>query len=413
MTPTTTSETTTAKAPETSGQAYSLGPQVSQEYKNLFQIFGAAAGTCVADQLTAFDNSKKANAPLLVVGGTKMLVFPDGSSDPISVLFRGGDAQGSNEITAISHIGVAMGYFAQLLLQGHEIKDTLNVANITTFKSAVEAVKKANEVNDSEYWVNKLTAEANPYMFTKKTQILKMISYSCSHTLAYINRYLDGDQAYDFSYKSLHKYFYNDANETIGFNQIMVATFNLVTVDSTVYLKNLLDELSIDWEEAVIMVNGQNGGINSGLNVGTNSTFVTLNAIAGIDLSDQTLFAPYASPNFDTVMNATYDDDTVKQAAYKNLETSYRGQYFNLIARHSVANKMFDPSIELLPQIYPSWQDTPITMDVLVARMKTCMSDSNQLMSNCVVNYCSDILTAANWDTSKIMLLGLDDNWSA
>ncbi len=51
-------------------------------------------------------------------------------------------------------------------------------------------------------------------------------------------------------------------------------------------------------------------------------------------------------------------------------------------------------------------------MDTLIERMKTCMSDSNQLMSNCVASYCSDILTAVNWDTSQIMRLGIDDNWN-
>ncbi len=47
---------------ETSGQAYKFGPQVSPEFKGLFKVFAAAAGTAVADQLTALDSETNANA---------------------------------------------------------------------------------------------------------------------------------------------------------------------------------------------------------------------------------------------------------------------------------------------------------------------------------------------------------------
>jgi hypothetical protein len=400
---------------EASGQGYVLGSQVSPEFKGLFRVFAAAAGTAVADQLTVLDSSNQSNVPLLIVGGTKILIFKNATSDPITVVFRGGNAQGFNEITAVSHIGLAMGYFAQLKSQGRTIDDTEGVSNIEDFKVKLEAVIYSTTENAADYWLNKLTETDNPYLFTKKEQIRQMITYSCKLALNYINNYRDENKpAYDFSYESLIQHFYKDGTGdfSIGDYQIMVATFNLITVDGAVFLKNILDQQGIDWEKAILMINGQSGGINSGLNTGTNASYVLLQAIAGRDLSDQTLFAPYATPSFDSTLNATYESDDKRMEAYKSLGSSYRSQYFNLIARHSVAGNMFGDDIKLLPQTYPSWQSEPVTVDSLVARMKTCMSDSRQLMSNCVASACLDLLKEANWDTSKVDLPGFDANWT-
>jgi hypothetical protein len=400
---------------ESSGQAYQFGSQVSPEFKGLFKVFAAAAGTAVADQLTALDNSTNANVPLLIVGGTQMMLFKDATSDPETIVFRGGNAQGFNEITAISHIGVAMGYFAQLKSQGKNIDNAEGVTTIEDFKVKLEAVIYSNEENAADYWVNKLTATDNPYLVTKKAQIRQMIDYACKQALHYINQYRDESQTeYDFSYESLIKYYYKDntGEFPIGDYQIMVGTFNIITVDSAIYLKNTLATKDIDWKNAILLINGQSGGTSSGLNVGTSSTYALLEAIAGTDLSERTLFAPYAKPSFDTVLHAKYTDETAKLKAFKDLGAAYRSQFYNLIARNSVATKMFGDDIPLLPQTYPSWaKDAPITVETLLARMKTCMTDARQLLSNCTTEGCLQLLNENNWDSSKIRLPGFDLDW--
>ncbi|HAS39084.1 MAG TPA: hypothetical protein DCS93_01330 [Microscillaceae bacterium] len=405
----------------TSGQSYYFGPQVSEQYKDVFKVFSAAAGSCVADQLATADSDDSANRPLLVVGGTQMSIFSNSNSEPINVVFRGGNAQGFNELTAISHIGVAMGYFAQLKQQGKPIRDTSGVANMTNFKTKLEALLAQNEKNDNDYWLNKVTANVNPYLVTKTSQIQQMISYACKHAIGYITKYLNNESGYDMSYPSLHTHFYNDGEDgSVGFNQIMVATFCLVTVDSALYLRNLMMardadgnlKIPFDWSKAIIMVNGQAGGISSGLNTGTSSTYVTLSAIAGRDLSNQILFAPYAVPSYDAIVHGTYSSETDRTKDYKTLASAYRGQYFNLVARQSVAYQMFDENVPMLPQTYPTWADSANTVSTLIARMKTCMADKRQLMSNCIASACVNMLVEANWDISKINLPGFDDNWN-
>ncbi|MEL6538406.1 MAG: DUF5624 domain-containing protein [Bacteroidota bacterium] len=411
---------------ETSGRGYVVPATVSSAYINVFHIFGAAAGKCIADQLTAADSSENAESPLLIVGGSEIVLFPTSTSDPIEIPFHGTGDEGFNELTAISHVGPAMGYFAEMKEKGLLVEedDSDNpLATPKALKAALLQVQQENEDNGTDYWMNKLDATINPYYSIKTEKMRKMVAHACQLVIDYVDGYYDEAQPeYDFSFTSLHKYLFNDKDGKTGYNQVMVATFSLVIADGTLYLKQALDAQAIDWSKAIIMITGMAGGIGSGLNFGTNSTYVQLKAIAGADIVDQTMFVPYAQPGFDaTVPAANYTEDSVagtgltpteaRFAAIKAMNTTYRGLYYNLVARRTVAQQMFDPSVPVLGQTYPSFQDAPATLDTLLSRMKTCMIDDRQLMSNCVADAIGNLLIEAEWDAEAVVLPCFDRIW--
>lgn len=400
------------EAPETSGRGYVVPSTVSKAYTDVFHIFGAAAGTCIADRLALADSEDQTKTPLVIVTGAELLIYPESGSDATVIAYHDGTDQGFNELTAISHVGPAMGYFAEMKSMGKNINDEPNKATVVALRTAMKEVQDENTAFASDYWMNKLESSANPYYSIKAPQMKKMVDHACQHTIDYIDQYLAGTEGYDFSYDSLHKYYFNDREGVVGYNQIMVATFSLVIVDGTTFLKNQMDSLKdVDFNQAVWMFNGQAGGIGSGMNDGTSSTYAQIRAILGKDFGENSMFTPYASPSADAVTGATYADDAARATAYKNLGVSYRSQYFNLIARNTVALKMFDDSVPMLAQAYPTWSDGPATLETLIARMKTCMVDDRQLMSNCVADACGNLLIEAGWDLEKLVLPCFDANW--
>lgn len=405
---------TTEDAAETSGRGYVVPSTVSTAYTDVFHIFGAAAGTCIADRLALADADDQAKTPLVIVTGTELLVYPESGSDATVIAYHDGTDQGFNELTAISHVGPAMGYFAEMKTMGKNIDDEAGKATVNALKKAMTEVQTENAAYGEDYWMNKLKADANPYYFIKVAQMKKMVAHACEHTINYIDKYLAGEEGYDFSFESLHKYYYNDLDGTVGYNQIMVATFALVIVDGTVFLRNQMNALTdIDFGNAIWMFNGQAGGIGSGMNDGTSSTYAQIRAILGKDFGANSMFTPYAKPSADDTTSATYETDADRATAYKTLGTAYRAQYFNLVARNTVALKMFDGSVPQLPQAYPTWDDAPATLETLIARMKTCMVDDRQLMSNCVADACGNLLVEGGWDIEKLVLPCFDANWSA
>lgn len=406
---------------ETSGQDYNVvASGCDVNFQNLFMVFAGAARTCVADQLANDLVTARTTDPFIVVSGTELIVFAD--DDVKEIPFRAG-VTGFNELTSISHIGPALGYYAELKLRGVEITD-----DVTKFISVMEGVQAVNAAaptpdyssgtsanpNDT-YWLNTLNVTDHPIFCHNAGKTQSFISKACDQTLAYLKNYDPNDPEYDMSYVSLYKNFFNNvcpkATNGIPFNDVMIATFCLVNADTGLALRNNPDIASIDWANSNIIITGQSGGISSGLNTGTNSTYASLHAIAldkGIDIESKTLFAPYIMPSVDSVVKATYADDDAKKAALQGMLDTYKTRYFNIVARTDVAEKMFDPNkYSTLPQVYPSWETDEISVDVLMNRLKTVMIDPRQLLSNSTSSACSQMIVEAGWDASKVVIPGL------
>lgn len=405
---------TNAGAGETSGQNYNVAASgCDVNFQNLFKVFAAAAGTCVADQLANDLVSAYTDAPFIVISGREFLVFENDSVTEIP--FRAG-VTGFNELTSISHIGPALGYFAELKERGVDVS-----ASMSNFGSVVQAVKDLNDAapipdyssgqsanpNDS-YWLNKLTVTGNPLYAEKAASIQKLISQSCDQTLAFMDNY-------DLSYSNLYSYFFNDvcpkATDGISFNNAMIATFCLVNSDTALSLSRNELLISVDWANCNVMITGQSGGISSGLNTGTNSTYASLHNIVqnlGVDITGKVLFAPYVEPAIDSIVNATYSSDDARKTALLGMANTYKTRYFNMIARSDVAAKMFDPDkYDVLPQVYPTWEDDDVSVDTLMKRLKTVMLDPRQLLSNGTSSACGQLLNDAGWDASKVSIPGM------
>jgi len=399
---------------ETSGQDYNVTTSgCDVNYQNLFMVFAGAAQTCVADQLANDLVSAYNDDTFIVVSGTEFIVH---ANDTITEIpFRAGTV-GFNELTALSHIGPALGYYAELKERDKDI-----TAGIAQLRAAVVGVQSINDAAptpdyssgssahpDDTYWLNTLVPANNPILADKAAKIQAHITKACNQTLAFIDNY-------EITYANLYEHFFNNAcpkaSNGIAYNDVMIATFCLVNSDTGLGLRNNPLIVSIDWANSHIVFTGQSGGISSGLNYGTSSTYASMHAIAldkGVDIKEKVLFAPYLTPGIDSCIHATYDTPADRTAALEALIATYKTRYFNIIARTDVAAKMFDPStIQQVPQTYPSWETDEISVSILMDRLKTVMLDPRQLLSNSTSSACSQMLVAAGWDASKVEIPGL------
>lgn len=399
---------------ETSGQNYNVTTSgCDVNYQNLFMVFAGAAQTCVADQLANDLVSAYNEDTFIVVSGTEFIVH---ANDTITEIpFRAGTV-GFNELTAISHIGPALGYYAELKERDKDI-----TADIAQLRATVVGVQGINDAAptpnyssgasahpDDTYWLNTLVPANNPILAEKAAQIQAHITKACNQVLAFIDNY-------EITYANLYEYFFNNkcpkASNGIAFNDVMIATFCLVNADTGLGLRNNPLITAIDWANCHIVFTGQSGGISSGLNYGTSSTYASMRAIAldkGVDVKDKVLFAPYLTPGIDSYIHATYDTPAARTAALEELISTYKTRYFNIIARTDVAAKMFDPNtVQQVPQTYPSWETDEISVSILMDRLKTVMLDPRQLLSNSTSSACSQLLVAAGWDASKVEIPGL------
>jgi hypothetical protein len=135
--------------------------------------------------------------------------------------FRADRASGFFEVTAISHLGPALAYLAQIRANG-DARWKERLASLRTHTAQVRALNQRASGN----WFDLLNAPAwNPH----KTQIRAMVDYACARTLKYIDMIGDGDR---FTAAGVNADFFNgtSAEYPIAFVIVMVSTFMLEAV---------------------------------------------------------------------------------------------------------------------------------------------------------------------------------------
>ena len=89
-------------------------------------------------------------------------------------------------MTAISHIGPALAYLAQIKANG-DARWKARLASLREHTAAVRALNRRAAGN----WLDRLN---EPAWSTHKAEIRAMVDYACARTLAYIDSLGDGDR---------------------------------------------------------------------------------------------------------------------------------------------------------------------------------------------------------------------------
>ena len=335
--------------------------------------------------------------PLVLVEGSDIYVYDSASGSLLGhQRFRADRASGFYELTAVSHIGPAMAYLAQIKANG----DARWKGRLELLRTHVAAVRTFNLRRDDN-WLDRLD---QPAWAARKTAIRDMIDYACAQTLAYIKSLGEGDA---FNTASVNDTFFNGVSPQfpVPFVNVMVGTFMLEGLRGAVDVQKELSSLNLDWPRAMVLVSSRAGSnVSSGLTEGTNWLVLFLKAASGFTLPDERVkIVPYAEVR-----------STLGGARLSPADLAYYVQrvWGPLYYRRVVSDQVFSsiPTVYLpaRPPLPGDYETTPAAaIDQFMIRMKHSLRDAREMLSNTVAFWMVRELAAKKWDPAIVDIPGV------
>jgi len=344
-----------------------------------------------------------APGPLVLVVGSKIYVYDSANGARLSEeQFRADRASGFFEMTAISHIGPALAYLAQIKASG----DARWKARLASLQTHVAQVRALNQRATSN-WLDQLD---QPAWSARKAQIRNMVDYACARTLNFIESLGNGDS---FTVAGVNDDFFNgtSARYPIPFVNVMIGTFMLEALRGAADVHGSLSLLKLDWPRAMVLVSSRAGSnVSSGLTEGTNWLVLFLKAASGFTLpEDRIKIVPYAEvrPSLGQPQLAAADRDYYVQRVWGPL-----------FYRKVVSDQVFAsiPTI-YLPDRPPLPGDYVVTpagaIDQFMMRMKHSLRDAREMLSNTVAFWMVQELASKSWNPDAVDIPGLTTGFPA
>jgi len=376
------------------------------EFMNLFFDFtGSEEPDYPASQPTlgqmvtqsAKESAGGAPGPLVLVVGSDIYVYDTAGGARLGAeRFRADRASGFYELTAISHIGPALAYLAQIKANG-DARWQARLASLRTHTAQVRALNRRAADN----WLDRLN---QPAWSAHKAQIRSMVDYACARTLSYIDSLGNGDS---FTTAGVNDDFFNgtSAEYPIPFVNVMIGTFMLEALRGAADVQGSLARLRLDWPHAMVLVSSRAGSnVSSGLTEGTNWLVLFLKAVSGFSLPDDRIkIVPYAEVR-----------PSLGQAQLVPADLAYYVQrvWGPLYYRKVISDQVFAgiPTI-YLPDRPPLPGDYFVTqagaIDQFMIRMKHSLRDAREMLSNTVAFWMVRELANKNWDAGAVDIPGV------
>jgi hypothetical protein len=360
-------------------------------------------GQMLTQAIIAKESASGAPGPLLLVVGSDIYVYESAGGTRLGhERFRADRASGFYELTAISHIGPALAYLAQIKANG----DARWKARLVSLQTHVGQVRALNQ-RASDNWLDLLN---QPAWSARKAQIRNMVDYACARTLSYIGSLGNGDS---FTAASVNDDFFNgtSAEYPIPFVNVMIGTFMLEALRGAADVHDSLARLRLDWPRAMVLVSSRAGSnVSSGLTEGTNWLVLFLKAVSGFTLPDDRIkIVPYAEVR-----------PSLGQAQLAPADLGYYVQrvWGPLFYRKVVSDQVFAgiPTI-YLPDRPPLPGDYFVTqagaIDQFMIRMKHSLRDAREMLSNTVAFWMVQELASKKWDAGAVEIPGLTAGFPA
>ena len=376
------------------------------EFMNLFFDFTGSeepdypAGQPTLGQMvtqSAKEAAGGAPGPLVLVVGSDIYVYDTAGGARLGAeRFRADRASGFYELTAISHIGPALAYLAQIKANG-DARWQARLASLRTHTAQVRALNRRAADN----WLDRLN---QPAWSAHKAQIRSMVDYACARTLSYIDSLGNGDR---FTTAGVNDDFFNgtSAEYPIPFVNVMIGTFMLEALRGAADVQGSLARLKLDWPHAMVLVSSRAGSnVSSGLTEGTNWLVLFLKAVSGFSLPDDRIkIVPYAEVR-----------PSLGQAQLAPADLAYYVQrvWGPLYYRKVISDQVFAgiPTI-YLPDRPPLPGDYFVTqagaIDQFMIRMKHSLRDAREMLSNTVAFWMVRELANKNWDAGAVDIPGV------
>jgi Domain of unknown function (DUF5624) len=389
----------------------------SPELVDLFTAYTAGQDS-IGAHLAQATAARAERHPLLVVTGTDLALYPGGGAAPVIEPYRL-TSRGFKELAAISHLGPALATLARLReLAGGDGEGVGWRADATRL---LDATKQARAASSTPLWRDQIAVRA---FAGREDRIAAMIDYSCQLTERFLQRILD-DPGYLTMSAVRRDYLEGPATHAdlpVPFNKVMIATFYLTGMDIAHRLIGWLDEVGIDWEQAMVIFAGQAGRPTAGVTQESNSIAGVVRAVSRGRLPAERVFIAPHAPVFPACDPAESDGLAAQARAAQALEAGYRRLWAGLRATSELAGGMFAgyPRFAAPPAepatIGPGTASVtakpalrgPGDWFALVTRLRVVMEDPAQLLSGAVTDYASSELVAHGNDPSAVTVPGLD-----
>jgi hypothetical protein len=371
-------------------------------FQNLYNAFTGDADS-IGAHLNRYSGDLSSDDPLLVVTGSDFVIFPGGGREPLRESFRN-SMRGFVELTAVSHLGVAVPFLIRLRELGFPGWEE----DARRFIAQTERVRA---FNSESYWRDIVAVEAWQGW---ETRITDLVDYSCDVTLDFMKSGLADPTRLTFPY--LIENFLDpvgSAEVPVPMNDMMVATFALVFLDSCYRVNRWLGAQNIDWSRLMVIFSGRAGRPTAGLSWQSNSQcYVLWKASGGKLPPDRVYIAPHAPG----LVPATLET----AAGRAEVEAEFRKIWFSTRTTVEMARAMyadypaFQPTIDDAPVVDLATQvlgelpraKSPEDRRAFITLLRFVMEDPRQQLANASSRYIADQLAENDNRPERVIVPG-------
>jgi len=354
--------------------------QVDSAFTGLFRAFTSDSQS-IGAHLTQQMDELHADDALLVSTGTDLALFPGRGQTPSIESFRK-STRGFIELTAISHLPLALAYIARM----RELSPDKEIWRMEVDRLLHHA-RETQAANSIALWREQVALES---FVGFEQKLANLVDYTCASTITYLEDVKKHPE--HMSFQRLRETYFDPSpggTFAVPMNDVMFATFGLAYLDIVYRISNWLAAQSLDWSRAMVLVSGQSGRPTAGSSWASNNMCHLIWRASQRALPLERLYVAPHAPSFN-VANLS------SAAELAELERGYRKLWLNTRASVEVSRELFDG--------YPGYQFTPSASDGMptirfandrvnmIARMRRIMEDPAQLLSNCVADYIADQL---------------------
>lgn len=355
----------------------------------------------IAAELAQRKRDATADTPILISTGSDLVLFPGRDREPVYESFRH-STRGFKELTAISHLGTAMAWLAEMQEEGIDGWQTW----ARRFLAQCEAVRAVSTIS---YWEGDVAVDAWKGWEPK---IVDLVDYACSTIEDFLHAGLADSSV--FTYQALRERLLEPSEPSrlpVPFNDVMVATFALTFLDITHRIMRWINTLDLDWRTLMVMICGSSGRPTAGLTWATNNMCHLLWRASQKTLRPEYLLISPHAPSLNLDMIKSGGDLT-------DLEKAYRTLWCKTRVTAEIGGKMFDGFPAFVPDIgtAPVITDPAGTLSEMprlkhpndrftaISRLRMVMEDPRQLLSNSVAEFIIDELSEKNLDPGAITI---------
>ncbi|MDB5708146.1 MAG: hypothetical protein JWL96_216 [Sphingomonas bacterium] len=376
--------------------------QPDSEFQELYNVFTGAPDS-IGAHLNGHSGTLSSGDPLLVVTGSDFVIFPGNGQPPLRESFRT-SMRGFVELTAISHLGVAVPFLIRLKELGFPEWE----ADAHRFIAQTERVRAFNSLS---YWRDTVAVEA---WRGREEKITDLVDYSCDVTLDFLRAGLADPARFTFPY--LRENFLDpvgSASVPVPMNDMMAATFALVFLDSGFRVIRWLRALDIDWTRLMVIFSGRAGRPTAALTWQSNSQCHVLHKASGERLPPERV---YIAPHAPAFVPATLDTPEAAAA----VEAEFRKIWFSIRTTVEMGRAMYadypayQPMIDAAPVVDPTTQvlgelprvKSPEDRRAFITLLRYVMEDPRQQLANASAHYITDQLTEHDNQPDKVIIPG-------